>query len=65
MKTLKKVSLYLLAIVAFGFASCESENPTKENDGEVITDVTLKFQELVLEVQCSTSTVLQALDIHL
>ena len=46
MKNLKKVTLYLLALVAFGFASCESEDPTKENDGEVITDVTLKFQEL-------------------
>lgn len=46
MKNLKKVSLYLLALLAFGFASCESENPTQENDGEVITDVTLKFQEL-------------------
>ena len=46
MKNLKKVSLYLLALVAFGFASCESEDPTQENDGEVITDVTLKFQEL-------------------
>jgi hypothetical protein len=46
MKNLKKVSLYLLAVLAFGFASCESEDPKKENDGEVITDVTLKFQEL-------------------
>ena len=46
MKNLKKVSLYLLALVAFGFASCESEDPEKENAGEVITDVTLKFQEL-------------------
>lgn len=46
MKTLKKVSLYLLALAAFGLASCKSEDPTKENDGEVITDVTLKFQEL-------------------
>ena len=46
MKNLKKVSLYLLAVLAFGFASCESEDPTEENDGEVITDVTLKFQEL-------------------
>ena len=46
MKTLKKVSFYLLALLAFGFASCESEDPAKENDGEVITDVTLKFQEL-------------------
>ena len=46
MKNLRKVSLYLLALLAFGFASCESEDPEKENDGEVITDVTLKFQEL-------------------
>jgi hypothetical protein len=46
MKNLRKVSLYLVALLAFGFASCESENPEKENEGEVITDVTLKFQEL-------------------
>ncbi len=46
MKNLKKVSLYLLALLAFGFASCESEDPEKENEGELITDVTLKFQEL-------------------
>ncbi len=46
MKNLKKVSLYLLALVTFGFTACQSEDPTKENDGEVITDVTLKFQEL-------------------
>ncbi len=46
MKNLRKVSLYLVALLAFGFASCESDDPTKENDGEVITDVTLKFQEL-------------------
>ena len=46
MKNLKKVSLYLLALLAFGFASCESEDPEIENEGEVITDVTLKFQEL-------------------
>jgi hypothetical protein len=46
MKNLKKVSLYLVALLAFGFASCESEDPEKENDGEVITDVTLNFQEL-------------------
>ena len=46
MKNLKKVSLYLLAVLAFGFASCESEDPEKENEGEVITDVTLSFQEL-------------------
>jgi hypothetical protein len=46
MKNLKKGALYLLTLMAFGFASCKSEDPTKENDGEVITDVTLKFQEL-------------------
>ena len=46
MKNLKKVSLYLAALLTLGFASCKSEDPEKENDGEVITDVTLKFQEL-------------------
>ena len=46
MKNLRKLSLYLVALLAFGFASCESEDPEKENDGEVITDVTLNFQEL-------------------
>ena len=46
MKNLRKVSLYLVALLAFGFASCESEDPEKENEGEVITDVTLNFQEL-------------------
>jgi len=45
-KNLKIVSLYLLALLAFGFSSCKSEDPEKENDGEVITDVILKFQEL-------------------
>ena len=33
MKNLKIVSLYLLAVLAFGFASCESEDPEKENEG--------------------------------
>jgi hypothetical protein len=46
MKNLKKVSLYLAALLTLGFASCESEDPEKENEGEVITDVTLNFQEL-------------------
>jgi hypothetical protein len=46
MKNLRKVSLYVVALLAFGFASCESEDPEKENEGEVITDVTLNFQEL-------------------
>jgi hypothetical protein len=46
MKNLRKLPLYLFAVLAFGFASCESEDPKKENEGEVITDVTLKFQEV-------------------
>lgn len=46
MKNLRKLPLYLFAILAFGFASCESEDPEKENEGEVITDVILTFQEL-------------------
>ncbi|MFM7628529.1 MAG: hypothetical protein ACKO44_03355 [Algoriphagus sp.] len=41
-----KLPLYLLILLTLGFASCESNDPSKENDGEVITDVTLKFQEL-------------------
>jgi hypothetical protein len=46
MKNLTKLPLFLFALLAFGFASCESEDPVAENDGEVITDVILKFQEL-------------------
>ncbi|MFL0683354.1 MAG: hypothetical protein ACK4SF_02755 [Algoriphagus aquaeductus] len=46
MKNLRKLPLYLFAVLAMGFASCESENPEEENDGEVITDVTLNFQEV-------------------
>ena len=46
MKNLRKVTLYLTTLLTLAFASCKSEDPTKENDGEVITDVTLKFQEL-------------------
>lgn len=46
MINLRIVSLYLVALLAIGIASCNSEDPEKENDGEVITDVTLKFQEL-------------------
>ena len=40
--------LYLIAIslVSFAFSSCSSEDPVPENDGELITDVTLTFQEL-------------------
>jgi hypothetical protein len=46
MKNLRKLPVYLFAALAMGFASCESNDPEEENDGEVITDVTLNFQEL-------------------
>lgn len=46
MKNLQKLPLYLFGVLAMGFASCESDDPEPENDGEVITDVTLNFQEL-------------------
>ncbi|OOG74934.1 hypothetical protein [Algoriphagus sp. A40] len=46
MKNYKRLPIYLFAALAFGFASCESEDPVPENEGEVITDVTLNFQEL-------------------
>lgn len=46
MKTLQKLPIYLFGVLAMGFASCESDDPVPENDGEVITDVTLNFQEL-------------------
>lgn len=46
MKHLQKLPIYLFAVLAMGFASCESEDPVPENDAEVITDVTLTFQEI-------------------
>lgn len=46
MKNFRKLPIYLFAALSIGFASCESEDPTPENEGEVITDVTLNFQEL-------------------
>jgi len=46
MKNLKKLPIYLFALLTLGFVACESEDPDKENEGEVITDVTLKFQEV-------------------
>lgn len=46
MKTLQKLPLYLLSAGVFAFASCESDDPVIENDGELITDVTLHFTEL-------------------
>lgn len=46
MKNLRKLPIYLLAAGTLLFASCESEDPIQENEGEVITDVTLLFTEL-------------------
>lgn len=46
MKNFQKLPIYLFAALTFGFVSCESEDPVPENDGELITDVTLNFQEL-------------------
>lgn len=46
MKNYRKLPLYLFAALTLGFVSCESDDPTPENEGEVITDVTLTFQEL-------------------
>ncbi|SEG19100.1 hypothetical protein [Algoriphagus boritolerans] len=46
MKDLRKLPIYLFGVLALGFASCESNDPEEENDGEVITEVTLNFQEL-------------------
>ncbi|HSF52168.1 MAG TPA: hypothetical protein VLA71_00370 [Algoriphagus sp.] len=46
MKNLKQLPIYLFAALTFGFASCESDDPAPENEGEVITDVNLNFQEL-------------------
>jgi hypothetical protein len=46
MKTTNKFYLIALALASFTFTSCESDDPEIENDGELITDVTLNFQEL-------------------
>ncbi|MEB2785276.1 hypothetical protein [Algoriphagus persicinus] len=46
MTTKSKLCLIALAIVSLTFSSCKSEDPVPENDGELITDVTLTFQEL-------------------
>lgn len=42
----KKSFLYALLFVTFTFTACQSDDPEPENDGEVITDVILNFQEL-------------------
>jgi hypothetical protein len=41
-----KSLMYVLLFIAFTFTACESDDPEPENDGEVITDVILNFQEL-------------------
>lgn len=46
MKNLQKFPLFLLITGLIAFSSCDSEDPVPENDGEVITDVTLVFTEL-------------------
>jgi hypothetical protein len=42
----KKNLVYTMALLALSFTACESDDPVIENDGEVITDVILNFQEL-------------------
>ncbi|REG79461.1 hypothetical protein C8N25_1319 [Algoriphagus antarcticus] len=42
----RKIFLYAILFAAFTFTACESDDPEPENDGEVITDVILNFQEL-------------------
>ena len=43
-----KLSFFLLFSVTsmIAFSSCKSEDPKEENEGEVITDVTLRFTEV-------------------
>lgn len=46
MNTKNKLYLIAFAFLSFAFSSCSSDDPVPENDGELITDVTLTFQEL-------------------
>lgn len=46
MKTYQKLSFLILSAAVISLSSCNSEDPVPENDGEVITDVTLVFTEL-------------------
>jgi hypothetical protein len=46
MMNFRKLPIYLFASLTVGFFSCESDDPVPENEGELITDVTLNFQEL-------------------
>lgn len=45
---MKNYSYFIVLLAAFGltFSSCKSDDPVPENEGELITDVTLKFTEL-------------------
>ncbi|RIW14443.1 hypothetical protein D0X99_12845 [Algoriphagus lacus] len=46
MQNFRKLPVYLVAAFTLGIVSCESDDPTPENEGEVITNVVLNFQEL-------------------
>jgi hypothetical protein len=46
MMNFQKLPIYLLTALTLGCLSCESDDPVPENDGELITDVTLSFHEL-------------------
>lgn len=46
MDILKKIPFLAFALLAITFASCTSDDPEKEHEEEVITDVTLNFTEL-------------------
>lgn len=48
MNTTNKLYLTAIVLASFAFSSCSSEDPVPENDGELITDVTLTFQEIDL-----------------
>jgi hypothetical protein len=41
-----KLQILLLALFSFSLFSCESNDPEDENEGEIITDVTLRFTEV-------------------
>lgn len=41
-----KLEILLLAVFSISLFSCESNDPEDENEGEVITDVTLRFTEV-------------------
>jgi hypothetical protein len=45
-KLIYKFPILLLAVFSIALFSCESNDPEDENEGEVITDVTLRFTEV-------------------